>query len=164
MPKIMLCNVSAQHNLPLLASIPRKPVESLKARLRPATYRNRLNLWIMAAGMLDSARFMNATMGTTKVPGNPEAGNESDKEIYSEMCLIIMMSYKSEMFWFRNTFRHYTANFAADKEIKKAIYDVVMNLPKDRVGAVSPFWVLEKAVRSYLRATNAEAQKKTSTV
>jgi hypothetical protein len=136
-------SITAHHNLPILREVSRSHGHSVKAFLTPVTHRNRIHLWILAAGMLDAARYLNLRYSKAyTVP--------AEREIYGELADYIIVNYKKDMYHFRAEFNEETDNFAKSKEIKKALYEVVMSLPKNRVSNVSPFWVLHKGLNRFL--------------
>jgi hypothetical protein len=147
MLRIKRWNVAAQHNLPVLRKIRRNHSITLKALLRPAIYRNRMNTWFLAAGMLDAARFINAASSDGGLPSMSASWRDGD--VHDELAHYIRLNYRKEMLHFRVEFKN-VAGALDDYEIKKALYFVIMRLPKSRIGNVSPFWLLRKAVNQVL--------------
>jgi hypothetical protein len=132
----------------------------LKALIHPAIYRNRVNVWFLAAGMLDAARFMN--LMTTDVRRTTDS-SEQGRDVYDELASYISLNYRKEMQYFRVEFQNVAAAALDDYEIKKALYSVIMRLPKSRIGNVSPFWLLRKAVNQVL-IESKRVQKVTSVI
>ena len=141
-------SITAHHNQPILREVSRKHGRSFKTLLTPVAHRNRIQLWIITAGMLDAARYMNVPHTGTNVTSH-------DEEVYGELSNYIMVNYKKDMHRFRHAFNEDTNNFAKDKEIKQALYEVIMSLSKSRVRDVSPFWVLQKGLKRYLRENHS---------
>jgi hypothetical protein len=141
--------ISAAHNLPILDEIPRTATEVLAILLHPIERRRRVNLWVLCAGLLDAARYMNLSKGDADLHDEYD-GNWRERQVWSELSYYIMLNHEQSHLTFRSNYKSETDNFADVLEIKRALYDVIMELPQDaRINAI---YLLEKATKRHLLA------------
>lgn len=128
---------SAKHNLFIHRAAPLSLERFLLALVHPREYRNRVNMWILCAGMLDTARYMNLTQWDADLHDEYD-GNWRERAIYSELGYYITFHHERSMQNFRVSFKADTDNFANALVIKQILHENIMTMPNyDRVSAVS---------------------------
>lgn len=139
---------SAKHNLFILRAAPLTWERFMKAVLHPREYRERVNLWILCAGLLDTARYLNLTQWDADLHDEYD-GNWRERAIYSELGYYITLNHERSMMNFRVTYKADTHNFANALKIKQILHENIMNLPKD--ARIDPFYFLNQATTQFLQ-------------
>lgn len=144
---------SAKHNLFIHRASTLSVKNFMASILHPIEYRNRVNMWILCAGLLDTARYMNLTQWDADLHDEFD-GNWRERAIYSELGYYISYHHEKSMQNFRVSFKAETNNFADALEIKQILHDDIMNLPNyDRVSPVS---LLTEATLKFLQTEKRE--------
>lgn len=122
---------------------------------RPRHYRNRLNLWILCAGLIDTARYWNLKPGDKDLHEGWD-GNWRERSIAAELTGFISWGgdnfydgYTEDMRNFCKIWGYSTDNFAETDSIKVALYQVIMH-DTAYVNKYHPFELLKAAVRLQL--------------
>lgn len=137
MNRIDRWKISARHNLFIHRAAPLSLKRFQMALVHPREYRNRVNMWILCAGLLDTARYMNLTQWDADLHDEFD-GNWRERSIYSELGYYITFHHERSMQNFRVSFKADTDNFANALVIKEILHENIMDMPNyDRVSAVS---------------------------
>lgn len=120
---------SAYHNRPVLRKLKFKQRFNLDMILHPVQYRQRMNLWILAAGMLDAARYLNVpTDGPDLHPGLD--GNRPERTVWTQLNTYIEYNHAEDFRAFRKKYNLKTDNFADVDGIKLLLHEVVLRSPE----------------------------------
>lgn len=135
---------SAYHNRPVLRKLRFNQRFNLDMILHPIQYRQRMNLWILAAGMLDAARYLNVpTDGPDLHPGFD--GNRAERTVWTQLNTYIEYNHAEDFRAFRKNYNLMTNNFADVDEYKLVLHEVVLRSPEYQL-INDPVQLLEVAV------------------
>jgi hypothetical protein len=135
---------SAYHNRPVLRKLRFQQRFNLDMILHPVRYRQRMNLWILAAGMLDAARYLNVpTDGPDLHPGFD--GNRPERTVWTQLNTYIEYNHAEDFRAFRKKYNLKTDNFADVDGIKLLLHEVVLRSPEYQF-LNDPMLLLEAAV------------------
>jgi hypothetical protein len=135
---------SAYHNRPVLRKLRFQQRFNLDMILHPFQYRQRMNLWILAAGMLDAARYLNVpTDGPDLHPGFD--GNGPERTVWTQLNTYIEYNHAEDFRAFRKKYYSVTNNFADVNGIKLILHDVIMRSSEYQF-LNDPMLLLEAAV------------------
>lgn len=138
--------VSAFHNRPFLRLVPRTNRDLMQALLHPIEHRNRVNLWILMAGLLDAARYLNLSRFDSDLHSYND-GNWKERAIWTELSFSVMRDHETAMTNFRVSMKAETDNFADVLGIKLALYEAVMRIPNG--APISPVYLLADVTRQH---------------
>lgn len=135
---------SAYYNRPVLRKLPLKQRFNLDMILHPRQYRQRMNLWILAAGMLDAARYLNVPAdGPDLHPGFD--GNRPERTVWTQLNTYIELNHAEDFRAFRKKYNLTTNNFADVDGVKLVLHEVVLRSPEYQ-SLTDPVRLLEVAV------------------
>jgi hypothetical protein len=135
---------AAYYNRPVLRKLSLKQRFNRDMILHPFQYRQRRNLWILAAGMLDAARYLNVpTDGSDLHPGFD--GNAPERTVWTQLATYIEWNHAEDFRTFRKKYDSVTNNFADVDEIKLILHDVIMR-SSEYQHITDPMFLLEAAV------------------
>jgi hypothetical protein len=135
---------AAYYNRPVLRKLRWNQRFNRDMILHPFQYRQRMNLWILAAGMLDTARYLNVPVdGPDLHPGFD--GNSSERTVWVQLSTYIELNHDEAFRAFRKKYDSVTNNFADVDEIKLILHDVIMR-SSEYQHITDPMLLLEAAV------------------
>lgn len=144
MTQIDRWTASAYFNRPVLRKLRLKQRFNLDMILHPIQYRQRMNLWILAAGMLDAARYLNVPAdGPDLHPGFD--GNRAERTVWTQLNTYIEYNHAEDFRAFRKNYNLMTNNFADVDEYKLVLHEVVLRSSEYQF-LTDPVRLLEVAV------------------
>ena len=151
MVKVERWKNAATHNLPLHRQLAKKQI--VAALRNPVAHRNRVNLWVLAAGILDATRYLNLSVMHIQTDLHDEFdGNRAERSQYFELRGFLEDYYADAFARFRDFYSVPTDNFADVELIKTLLHELVFNRP-NYAEVTDPFVLLSAAAHESIYQT-----------